>query len=354
MRKESLQFLEDLIHAPSPSGFEQPAQRVVRKYIKPYADDIQTDLHGNVMAVRNPGGSPRVMLAGHCDQVGMMVQHIADDGYLRFASIGGIDPVVAVSSRVLVHTDKGPILGVIGRTAIHLLKPEDRGKTKLNLEELWVDIGAKDKKAAEKLVNIGDPITFAARFDRLQGDLAIAAGFDDKMGTFICMEAVRLLKNRKLKCALYAVSTVQEEIGLRGAKTSAFGIDPKVGIAVDVTHATDYPGASKNAVGDLKLGAGPVIERGPNINPKVFDLLIATAKKQKIKFQRASCPRGTGTDANVIQLTRSGVATGLVSVANRYMHTPIEVIHLGDLTAAAKLLAETVAQIDDALDFTPM
>ncbi|MCD6360933.1 MAG: M42 family metallopeptidase [Armatimonadetes bacterium] len=354
MRAESLQFLKDLIAAPSPSGFEQPAQRVVRERMKQYADEISTDVHGNVMVVKNPDHPLRVMLAGHCDQVGMMVQHITDDGYLHFAAIGGVDPVIVIGTRVIIHSAGGPVLGVIGRKPIHLLDAQERSNPKLSLDKLFIDIGAKDRKAAEKLVALADPITYAADFQQLDGDLVVAPGFDDKMGTFVCMEALRILSRRKLDCGLYAVSTVQEELGLRGARTACFGIDPAVGIAVDVTHASDYPGCDKARQGDIKIGAGPTIAIGPNINPVVGKMLVETAREKKIPHQIDPAPRGTGTDANVIQISRAGVAAGLVSVPNRYMHTPVEVISLGDLENAAKLLAETVARINPDVDFTPM
>ncbi len=353
MRKESLQFLKDLIAAPSPSGFEQPVQRVVRARMAEYADEIVTDVHGNVMCIKSPDHPLRVMLAGHCDQVGFIVRHINDDGFIYFAAIGGVDPTVAVGTRVLIHGKDGPVPGVIGRTAIHLLKDEERGK-KIELEKLFIDIGAEDKDAAEKLISVADPITFGAEFQHLDRDLCAAPGFDDKMGLFVCMEVLHLLADREIDCGLYAVSTVQEEVGLRGAHTSAFGIDPAVGIAVDVTHATDYPGSEKTRAGDVRIGAGPVIARGPNINPVVGELLQQTAEESSIDYQLVAAPRGTGTDANVIQLTRAGVATGLVSVANRYMHTPVEIISLSDLESTARLVAETVAKINEDLDFTPM
>ncbi len=354
MRKESLQFLKDLIAAPSPSGFEQPAQAVVRERMAQYADEIRTDVHGNVMAIKNPDAEPRVMLAGHCDQVGMMVQHINDEGYLSFRAIGGVDPVIVVGTRVIIHNERGTVLGVIGRKPIHVLTPEERTKPQLELNRMFIDIGAKDKKAAEKLVALADPITYQADFQELDRDLVVAPGFDDKMGTFVIMEALRTLARRKLGCALYAVSTVQEEIGLRGARTSAFGIDPQVGIAVDVTHASDYPGCDKAKQGDIKIGEGPTIAIGPNINPVLGKMLVATAKEKKIPHQIDPAPGGTGTDANAIQVSRAGVAAALVSVPNRYMHSPVEIICLSDLANAAKLVAETVARIDGEVDFTPM
>lgn len=354
MNKDSLQFLEALVSAPSPSGFEQPVQRVVRQRAEKLADEVRTDLHGNVIAVKNPGGEPRVMLAGHCDQVGLMVQHITNEGYLKVATIGGIDGAVLAAERVVVHTAHGPVPGVIGRKPVHLMTPEDRDKGKIEIDQLFLDIGAKDRKAAEKMVQVGDCVTFELGMIRLGQDLVVAAGFDDKVGAFVVMEVLRELRNTKFACALYSVSTVQEELGLRGAQTAAYGIAPLVGIAVDVTHATDYPGVEPGRTGECKMGAGPAIARGPNISPVVGELLLRTAREHKIPYQVEPAPRSTGTDANAIQISRAGVATGLIGIPNRYMHTAVEVVSLSDLENAVKLLAHTVAQIDASMDFTPL
>jgi len=348
-----LSFLQDLVEAPSPSGFEQPAQRVVRAHVKAFADEVRTDVHGNVIAAVNTGGSPRVMFAGHCDQVGMMVKFINAQGFAYFASIGGVDPTILAGARVTIHADKGPVTGVIPRKAVHLMRGEERGKTQLQISDLYIDIGAGNRRVAERRVAVGDPITFELGLRTLNRDIVVSPGFDDKIGSFIVMEALRLLSRRKLKASVYAVSTVQEELGLRGARTSCFGVDPLVGIAVDVTHATDYPGAEKKVGGDIRLGRGPVIERGANINPVVGDLLLNAAKSKKIRHQIAAAPGATGTDANAIQISRAGVAAGLISVPNRYMHTAVEVVHLRDLTDAARLLAEATALIDDEIDFVP-
>jgi tetrahedral aminopeptidase len=354
MKKDSLRFLEALIAAPSPSGFEQPAQRVVRERIASVADEVTTDLHGNVIAALNPGGAPRVMLAGHCDQVGLMVQNMTDEGYLKFAVIGGIDGAILAGARVYVHTAQGPVLGVLGRKPIHLMSPDERNKGGLDLDGMFIDIGAKDKKAAQKLVEIGDCATFELGLTRMGDDHVMGAGFDDKVGSFVVMEVLRALKGRKLECSVYAVSTVQEELGLRGARTSAYGVDPVVGIAVDVTHGTDYPGVDGSRTGEIKLGKGPTIARGPNINPKIGQMLVETAKSKKIPYQVEPAPHGTGTDANAIQISRAGVAAALVSIPNRYMHTAVEVVSLADLEHAVSLIAETVAGIDSQTDFVPM
>lgn len=352
VRPESFAFLKALVEAPSPSGFEQPTQRIVRKRMKPIANNITTDVHGNVICVLNPKGSPRVMLAGHCDQIGLMIKHIDESGFLFVRPIGGIDPSVLPGTRVTISGKTGPVPGIIGRKPVHLLKQEERG-AKSALRDMWVDIGAKNKKDALRHVSIGDPLVFRLGMAKLNNNICVSPGFDNKTGTFVVMEALRLASKMKLKCALFAVSTVQEEIGLRGAATACFGIDPLVGIAVDVTHATDYPDIDKRISGDLRLNAGAVIAVGANINPKVSDMLIATAKKKRIPYQIDAEPGATGTDANALQISRAGVAAGLVSIPNRYMHTQVEAISLTDLEACAKVIAETVAQITPRTDFIP-
>ncbi len=355
MHNESREFLYELLETPSPSGFEQPAQRIVRERMDPFADEISLDVHGNTIVALNPKGSPRVMFAGHIDQIGFMVRYITEDGYVYFGPIGGIDATVVPGLALTVHTVKGPVEGVIGRKPIHLMKPDERNQGKVELNTLFLDIGAKDKKTAEKMVSIGDPITYKLGVTELGGDLVSSPGMDDKVGAFVVLEALRLIKasRRKCQCAVYAVSTVQEEVGLRGARTSCFGIDPLVGIAVDVTHSADYPGVEKTVVGDLSIGKGPVVSIGPNINPALGQMLLDAGRRKKIPHQREGEPRATGTDANVIQISRSGVAAGLVSIPNRYMHTPVEVVGLSDLENAAKLLAETVLQITPKTDFIP-
>jgi putative aminopeptidase FrvX len=352
MRRESLAFLEQLVNAPSPSGFEQSAQSVVREYVSQFADEVRTDVMGNVIAVLNPDGKPRVMLAGHCDEIGFMIRYITDQGFLHFSPIGGVDAHLVPGQKVHIHTSRGPILGVVGKKAIHLMEAEERKKV-LQFHQQWIDIGAASRKQAEKRVSVGDPVTFATTFERLDGDIAVARGFDDKMGSFVVMEALRLASRGKPKAALFAVSTVQEEVGLRGATTSAFALEPDVAVAVDVTHGTDYPDADKKRFGDVKLGAGPVLHRGPNMNPIVARRLTSAAEKSRVAHQLVGVPGRSGTDAWAMQLARGGVATSVVSVPLRYMHTPIEVLHLRDLEGAAKLLAAFVAGLTPNVDFIP-
>jgi len=352
MRKDRIAFLKKLVETPSPSGFEQPVQKLVRTEMKKYVTDVRTDVHGNTTGVINANADLRVMLAGHCDEIGMMVMHIDENGYLYCSAIGGVDVAIVPTHRVQIHAAKGPVLGAFGRRPIHLAR-HDSGSGAPKLHDLWIDIGAKNKKEAEKLVAVGDPITFAASFEPLRNGIAVARGFDDKVGSFIVVETLRLLKGKKPACGVFGVSTVQEELGLRGAKTSAFGIDPRVGIAIDVTHATDYPKCNKNVRGDIKLGKGPVLHRGANINPMLGELMVKTAKRKRIPYQMSGEPSGTGTDANAMQVSRAGVAAALVSIPNRYMHTPVEMVSLDDLENAAKLLAAVILELKPRMDFTP-
>jgi endoglucanase len=352
MDSAALDFFKKILETPSPSGYERPVQDVVRKYVGDFADRVSTDLHGNVIAVKNPDAKLRVMLAGHCDQIGMLVQHIDAEGFLYVNTIGGWDPQQLIGQRMTVWTTGGPVPGAISRKPIHLLT-EDERKQVVKLKDVWLDIGTKDKAEAEGIVSIGDPVTLQLGYQEMRNNLANSPGMDDKTGLWVCMEALRRASKMKLNCGLYAVSTVQEEIGLRGAHTSAYGIDPHVGIAVDVTHATDCPTVEKKQEGDVALGKGPVIYRGPNMNPRVVERLINAAKAHEIPYQLAASGRATGTDANPIQLSRAGVAAGLVSVPNRYMHSAVEMISLDDIDYSADLLAHFAAALSGSDDFTP-
>ncbi|MGO8669963.1 MAG: M42 family peptidase [Capsulimonadaceae bacterium] len=358
--------------APSPSGYEQPAQEVFREAVTPYADDVRTDIMGNVTAVLNPAGAPRLMLAGHCDEIGFLVTHVNTDGYLYFGSIGGHDANITVGQRVYVHTETGPVLGVVGRRPIHTMEPEERGR-RANLHDLFVDIGATGKPAVVEKVAIGDPITYAAGFAALEGGLAVAHGFDNKVGAFVIAQAIRRLhecsrssgsgtsaqsrsgqaSRRTLTASIYGVSTVQEEVGHRGARTSAYDCGATVGIAVDVDFATDFPGMNKNRYGDVELGKGPTICRGANNNPEVFRLLCEVARDLDVPFQVVANGGGTGTDANDMQINQAGMATGLVSVPLRYMHTPCEVVSLHDIERTITLLVGFALRITPESDFTP-
>ena len=352
MESTALEFFRRILETPSPSGYESPAQQIVRDYVADFADDVRTDVHGNVIAVRNADAPLRLMLAGHCDQIGLIVQHVDDDGFLYVQPIGGWDPQQLIGQRMTVWTDRGSVFGVIARKPIHLMTEEDRKKVP-KIKDLWLDIGAKDKEDAEKLVRIGDAVTVELGFTEIRNNRAVSPAMDDKAGAWVVLEALRRIDRAKLDCGVFAVSTVQEEVGLRGARTSSFGIDPHVGIAVDVTHATDCPTIEKKEEGDVQLGKGPVVYRGPNMNPKVVRRLIAAAEEHEIDFQLGAEGRATGTDANAIQINRAGVAAGLVSIPNRYMHSPVEMISLDDVDRAADLLARFAESLTADAEFVP-
>jgi endoglucanase len=292
------------------------------------------------------------MLAGHCDQIGLMVQHVDGDGFLYVQPIGGWDVPILLGQHLTVWAAAGPLPGVLSRKAPHLLTAEERNKVP-QFHDLWLDIGARSKDEAEQLVRPGDPVTLALGYRPLRNNLAASPAMDDKVGLWTVMEALRLMKDRERQAAVYAVSTVQEEVGLRGAATSTYGVNPHVGVAVDVCHATDTPGNDKKSLGEIKLGAGPVLFRGPNISPCVFAELEGAAQRAGVPYQVRGVPKATGTDANVIQISRDGVATGLVGIPNRYMHSPVEVVHLDDLGHAASLLAEFCAGLSGRTDLTP-
>jgi len=352
MQDSAKAFLRQILETPSPSGYERPVQEIVRKYAADFADEVRTDVHGNVIACKNPAAPVRVMLAGHADQIGLLVTHINDQGFIYTQTIGGWDPQQLIGQRMTIWTDEGGVPAVIARKAIHLLTDEER-KQVVKTDDLWLDIGAKDKEEAEAAVKIGDCVTLELGYQEMRNDLANSPGMDDKTGLWVCFEALRRAETKDLNVALYAVATVQEEIGLRGATTSAYGVQPHVGIAVDVTHATDCPTIKKEQEGDVKLGGGPVVYRGPNMNPVVAKRLADTARDKEIPFQPAAIGKGTGTDANAIQLSRGGVAAGLVSVPNRYMHSAVEMISLGDIDRCADMLAAFAVSLTGSEDFTP-
>ncbi len=353
MARKPLDLLKALIEAPSPSGFEQPAARVFRDFVTPFATEVTTNVMGSVHAlVKGTAGGPSVMLAGHIDEIGLMVSYVTAEGFIAFRAVGGVDAAILPGTRVRVHTVGGPLLGVVGRMPIHLLDEEER-KTVPKLHKLFIDIGFEGDAVKDK-VRLGDPVTFDVGFDELGDGMAVSRAFDDKVGTYIVAETARRVAEKGGGAGdLIAVATVQEEVGLRGGVTSAYGVKPDVGIAVDVGHATDYPDIDKRRHGDVSLGKGPILTRGANINPKVFELLVEAAEKANVLVQFEGDPRATGTDANAIQLSRGGRAAALVSVPLRYMHTQNEMLSLGDVEAAVELLAAFVLRLEPGTDFTP-
>ena len=340
------------LRPPALLGFEQPVQRLVQSYLSEVAERIDRDRHGNLIAVSGANHPLKVLLDGHCDQIGMIVNHIDDQGYLYAQPIGGWDPQQLIGQRMTIWTEKGPLTAVIARKPIHLLSDSER-KQVVKLQDLWLDIGAVDGEQAGELVGIGDPVTLALGMAELANDRLTSPGMDNKTGLWVVVEAFRraVVDPRPLHCGAYCVSSVAEEIGLRGARTAAFAVDPTVGIAVDVTHATDCPTIDSKQLGSLKLGDGPVVFRGPNMSPLVVEQLLQVGEKKQLPVQLAATGRATPNDANAIQINRSGVAAGLVSIPNRYMHSAVETISLADLDAAADLLCEFLLSLTGNEDF---
>lgn len=355
METRSLDFLKRLLNTPGPSGFEAQVARLWRGEAEAFADRVWADVSGNSFALVQPEGAPRVMLAGHIDEIGLMVTHIDDQGFVYFSAIGGWDAEVLIGQRVRILSRNGAVPGVIGKKAIHLQDRDDREKPS-KIKNLWIDVGAKDAVEAKSRVRVGDAAVLDADLIELPSGRLVSRSLDNRIGAFVVLEALRLLAEKRPKAQVVAVATSQEEIGYPGgggARTSAFGLEPQVAIVVDVTHATDYPTAEKKEEGDHPLGGGPVLNRGSAINPVVFERLVQIAEKNKIPHTLEASPRSTGTDADAIFGARSGIATGLVSVPNRYMHSPNEMVALDDLTRAAELIAHFVRSLGPDDDFVP-
>lgn len=333
-------FLDDLLATASPSGFETASQRVWTDYVREFADDVSTDAYGNAVAVHegNPD-APTIAVTGHADEIGFIVRDVLADGFLRIGRIGGSDRTVSKGQHVTVHADE-PVQGVIGQTAIHLRDPSDDEYEEI--EAQFVDIGAADAEAAHELVEVGDPITFSTDIEQLAGDRIAARGIDNRTGTWAAAEGLRRAVEADVDATVYAVSTVQEEVGLQGAQMVGVDLDDvDAFIAVDVTHATDNPDVDTEHQGPVELGSGPVITRGSANHPVFVDLARTAARDAGIDVQLQAAGTRTGTDADAFYTSRGGVPSLNVSIPNRYMHTPVEVIDLGDLDAVADLLAAT-------------
>jgi len=352
MKTKSLEFLKTLVNTPSPSGHEFRGQRVWLDHVKAFADETFTDAYGNAVAVLNKGGSPRLMLAAHADEIGMAVNYISEEGYIYVRKLGGVDAAITKAQRVVIHTRKGPVKGVVGNVAPHLTKDEGEKKAP-KIHDLFIDIGVKDRREAEELVRIGDPMTLDDPFELLRNNLAIARAFDNRIGTFAVAEALRILKEDKikLKAEICAVSNIMEEVGLLGARQIAYSLKPDVAIVVDVTHATDYPTVCKAQHGDIRIGAGPAITHGGCNHPAIVDRIEEVAKKRKIPLQHETMSASSGTDTDVIFWTRGGIPSGLISLPDRYMHSPVELISLDDLDLVTELLVGFSASLKSGETF---
>lgn len=353
MEKNDRAYLKRLLETPSVTGSEVAVATLVRERLADVADEVSTDVMGSVHAtLKGVGAAPSVMLAAHMDEIGLMVTYVSDDGFLSVSAVGGVDAAILPGMRVDVHTANGPLRGVVGRKPIHLIEADERTKV-TPLSDLVIDLGLPAKKV-KKRVRIGDVITFGVGFERFGRGMAVSRAFDDKCGVWIATRVMEELKAQGgAEGDFIAAATVQEEIGTRGATTSTYGVNPDVGLAFDVTHATDYPGISKTKYGDIRCGGGPVIARGPNINPVVFERLVAAAEAEGVAYQLEAEPSVTGTDARSIQVSREGKACGLISVPLRYMHTPTEVVALSDLEDTVRLIVRFVRDLDADVSFVP-
>lgn len=354
MRSESLDFLKRLLDTPGPSSFEAAPARVWRTEAEKFADGVEADVSGNSFARLRSDGAPRVMFAGHIDEIGIMITHVDDEGYLSFDTIGGWDHQVFVGQRVVLLGRKGKLAGVVGKKAIHLMEREERDKVS-KVEDLWIDIGAATRDEAETRIRIGDPGVLAASVMEFPNGRLVSRCIDNRIGAFVVLEALRLLAEDPPRAAVTAVATTREEIAATGggARSSAHQLEPDVAIVIDVTHATDYPGIEKRKHGDYRLGGGPAISRGASVSELVFELLVETAETEKIPFKIEAASRDTHTDAEAIFNAHRGVATGLVSVPNRYMHSPNEMIALEDLDRTARLLAAFARKLGPETSFVP-
>jgi putative aminopeptidase FrvX len=347
---ETPKLLNELLRAGSPSGYEGPAAGIWREAAS-FAS-LSTDGLGSSVARVGEAG-PLLAVVGHIDEIGLVVTHIDEKGFLYFSPIGGWDPQILVGQRVEVRGKNGLVPGVVGRKPIHLLEPDQRKKV-VELKGLHIDIGAADRDEAAGLIRVGDPAVIAAEPVHLAGDRLASRSMDNRLGAYVALESLRRTHERdSLQGASFAaIAAVQEEIGLFGARTSTFKVQPDLAIAVDVTHATDAPGVDEKEIGSHPLGSGPVIGRGSTLSPKLFELLVETAEEAGIDYSIGASGRGTSTDADVIQISRSGVATGLVSIPLRYMHSPVELVDLGDVEAAVELIAAFATRVDAGIDLS--
>ena len=351
LSEENKQFFQNLVSAPSPSGFEGPAQKVVMDFLIPYADEINKDRNGNVIALKKGSGKLKVMVVGHSDEIGFIVNHIDEQGYVYVRTLGGFDVNLLPGLRVDIYHQGKPVRGIIGKKPIHMQRGTEE-PPKLKLEDLWIDIGALSKEEAENKVAIGDIITYHSEFEMLSDDLVVSKATDNKCGVYVAAAVMKELKDKNLKVNYYAVSSVGEETTMRGARTSAWQIEPDIAIAVDVTFTSDIPGADKRIFGDVSLSKGPAITLGAAMHPAINDKLIALAKELNIPYQLEIAPGRTGTDADVIQDLKSGTAMAVIGIPNRYMHSPNEVISFKDLDAAVQLIAAFITSLEGDFDFS--
>lgn len=337
MNNQKDEILKDLLRTPSPSGSESTIINKVENFLRNYVDETTHDAYGNLIAIKRGKTNKKLMLSAHADEVGMMVTYIDGNGFLSFQEIGGIDTNLLPGQRVEIHNVKGTVLGIIGKKPIHLQDRDAKAKD-YDAEDLWIDIAATDKKDAESMVEVGDYVTYQTQPTVLHGETWTSKSLDDKVGLYTLIEVARALKDRQPAVDVYFLASVQEELGARGVRTATMSIEPDYGIAIDVTHATDYPTCSPQKSGEIKVGGGIVIAKGPNIEPAIGRKLMDLARQNDIKYQIEPIARPTGTDANFMQVSGKGVKTALLSIPCRYMHSPNEIVSLVDVKEGVRLL----------------
>ena len=350
MNEKNKKYLIDLLEVASPSGYEAPAQAITKAFLKGSCDDITGDINGNLIAHKKGSGKYKIMIVGHADEIGFIINYIDESGYIYVKTLGGFDVNLLPGLRVDIHHEGKIVRGIIGKKPIHMMRGGD-DNPKLKIEDLWIDIGAKDKEEALKRVAIGDTITYSSQIEQLTDDLIVSKATDNKVGVYVAAAVMQAIAKKKTKASYYAVASVGEETTMKGARTSAYSIEPDIAIAVDVTFTSDIPGADKRVWGDVSLGKGPTLTLGAALHPVINNKLIALAKKHDIPVQIEISPSGTGTDADAIHANRKGTAIAVFGIPYRYMHSPNEVISLSDLDKAVELLSEFVLSVDDKLDF---
>jgi len=343
--------LERLLSTPGPSGYEAPAAAVWREAAG-FAELAFDGIGSTIATIGEAEASPLVAVVGHIDEIGLVITHVDEKGFVYFGAIGGWDAQILVGQRVEVQTKGGPVLGVVGRKAIHVLDSDARKKA-VELKNLHMDIGVDDRDRALELVRIGDPVVIATEPRSLDGSRLISRSMDNRLGAYVALESLRRVHERgNLKGRMAGIASVQEEIGLNGAGTSAFASRPDVAVAIDVCHATDAPGMNEKELGSHALGSGPCIGRGSTLSPQVYEMLCETAERLGIEYTVEGSGRRTGTDADAIQVSRSGIPTGLVSVPLRYMHSPVEMVDLDDLEQVIELVAGFAESLEPGLDLS--
>lgn len=346
---ESHEFLEKLIITPSPTGYESEGQKVWKEFVSQYADSVESDAYGSAMAkLQINADVPTIMLEAHADEIGMVVQHISDNGFVTLNKLGGSDSTIARAKRVVIHSRKGRVIGVVGNTAIHLQENKNGGGKQPAWKDIYVDIGVSSKEEALEMIQVGDPVTYADELEYLNDDIITGRALDNRIGGFVIAHALKQLKKRKkdLKVNVIALNSVQEEVGGFGARMMSFRHMPDAALVTDVTHATDTPGINNKEHGTVKLGKGPTVQHGGANHRAIVELIEKTAKKQEIDIQHEATSIRTGTDTDSIFYQKTGIPSALISLPLRYMHSPVETASLSDVENLIKLMAETVLAME--------